>query len=746
MPSHKSILKRGKTTGGFNWSDDDNDDEVGSMAPKRRKTMDIEMRDVQEQNTVQAPPERNVSFLLNGQNYHLENSWQPDRQVNQEPTVINMPPLIPLPSATRELSAAATPAIDQQQADAASLLAQFMTPAPSTNDDTSSLNRPKRSYERSKSASAQATPISQDDMSTGSLKIAARAATIEMPANLSQVSNDSTDELSLPVSALNNTSFRRTVTPNNDLAASLGQQLPAAMGLTGDDTTMQSHDIVFDRPQLEQQLDINTNVPTESNGAEVEIERPKPQPTEVEHMMNATTTMEIEPSNHEDNKTHETNIHQQIDLGQNQQQTHDNISIMNIEPLPPKATSSEKASIEPQTTNPLHEPMNDVPTAPIEQGNTRKTKPLKPSRKSSKAGTKTPEVQDDPNIDEFIGLPKENYKPRPSRSRSKTFEEYMGIDAPPGKPTLESRRSEGRRGSLEDLYDPNESDRDSKVSKAKKKKVKRGKTSSAALLKKRDPSIEDDVIWIDDDDEPAPPKRHEDKKLSPETPGDRACTPPTALLNDPPQPNSNSKFAVVITTPRKRPVNEIDLTKHALEPEPAEPPSPLKPKPRSRKNTKKAEQKEQQDGTKKQDQKRRRTKSTVRAEIQFEETPKITPEPATEAGITEQLPEATPDAHTPHDNTVLEKEAAQSDTGKVISEQEHVDPIKKTVGPERDEKTNGNRSMSHETPKKPELKPPEPRETGPNKHSPIPLNKRVPYRVGLSKKVRVAPLLKVIRK
>lgn len=746
MPSHKSILKRGKTTGGFNWSDDDNDDEVVSMAPKRRKTMDIEMRDVQEQNTVQAPPERNVSFLLNEQNHHLENSWQPGRQVNQEPTVTNMPPPIPPPSATRELSAAASPAIDQQQADAASLLAQFMTPAPSTNGDTSSLNGPKRSYERSKSASAQATPISQDDRSTGSLKRTARASTSGMPANLSQASNDSTDELSLPMAALNNTSFRRTVTPNNDVAAPLEQQLPVAMEVTGGDITAQSHDIVVDGPQTEQQLDNSVSVPIESNAPEMFIGGPEPQLMEYQHMTDATTTIEIELSDREQNKADKTNDHQTADMGQNQQQTHDTISIMNIEPLPPKATSSEKASIEPQTTNTLHEPMNDVPTAPIEQGNTRKTKPLKPSRKSTKARTKTPDVQDDPNKDEFIGLPKENYKPRPSRSRSKTFEEYMGIDAPPEKPTLESRRSEGRRGSLEDLYDPNESERDSKVSKAKKKKVKRGKTSSAALLKKRDPSIEDDVIWIDDDDEPAPPKRREDKKLSPETPGDRACTPPTALLNDPPQPNSNSKFAVVITTPRKRPVNEIDLTKHALEPEPAEPPSPLRPKPRSRKNTKKAEQKEQQDGTKKQDQKRRRTKNTIRAQTQCEEENKITPEPATETGMTEQLPGATPDAHTPNDNTVLEKEAVQSDTGKVVGEQENVDPIKKPVEPERDEKTNGTRFMSLETPKKPELKPPEPRETGPNKHSPIPLNKRVPYRVGLSKKVRVAPLLKVIRK
>lgn len=91
-----------------------------------------------------------------------------------------------------------------------------------------------------------------------------------------------------------------------------------------------------------------------------------------------------------------------------------------------------------------------------------------------------------------IGLPKENYKPRPSRSRTKIVaddEDELSFKTP-RKPEVEP---------------PDETPKPTNTStkagrKGKKSKVKRAKTSAAALLKKAEPMLsdgEEDVVWMD---------------------------------------------------------------------------------------------------------------------------------------------------------------------------------------------------------------------------------------------------------
>ncbi|KIX08608.1 uncharacterized protein Z518_03264 [Rhinocladiella mackenziei CBS 650.93] len=111
----------------------------------------------------------------------------------------------------------------------------------------------------------------------------------------------------------------------------------------------------------------------------------------------------------------------------------------------------------------------------------------------------------------LIGLPKESYKPRPSRSRSKKMVEEETTIFPPSLSETEHDTSATQKNA--GLPEPQEHTLSAGPSKTgakksgRKSKVKRAKTSAAALLKKADPMIsegEEDVVWMDA--KPAPVK------------------------------------------------------------------------------------------------------------------------------------------------------------------------------------------------------------------------------------------------
>ncbi|KAL6248470.1 hypothetical protein RBB50_004725 [Rhinocladiella similis] len=105
----------------------------------------------------------------------------------------------------------------------------------------------------------------------------------------------------------------------------------------------------------------------------------------------------------------------------------------------------------------------------------------------------------------LIGLPKEQYKPRPSRSRSKRVADVEDAESQ----SLEQQTpAKGKMVDFEDQKDqtPTASTKSS-TKKGRKSKVKRAKTSAAALLKRGEPMLsegEDDVVWMDT--KPAPVK------------------------------------------------------------------------------------------------------------------------------------------------------------------------------------------------------------------------------------------------
>ncbi|OAL40454.1 hypothetical protein AYO20_00190 [Fonsecaea nubica] len=111
----------------------------------------------------------------------------------------------------------------------------------------------------------------------------------------------------------------------------------------------------------------------------------------------------------------------------------------------------------------------------------------------------------------MIGLPKEAYKPRPSRARSKKFVDGDETVLPPlavedDHRTPTKSNNNNNNNSVEQET-PAVSAAKPSTKKGRKSKVKRAKTSAAALLKKTDPMLsdgEEDVVWMDT--KPAPVK------------------------------------------------------------------------------------------------------------------------------------------------------------------------------------------------------------------------------------------------
>ena len=100
----------------------------------------------------------------------------------------------------------------------------------------------------------------------------------------------------------------------------------------------------------------------------------------------------------------------------------------------------------------------------------------------------------------FVGLPKENYRPRPSRSRSKrVIVEDDDAERPESLPIADQAPTPSAVLFAE--ADSVSAKKSKKPKKAPKKtKVKRAKTSAGALLKKSEPMLsegEEDVLWLE---------------------------------------------------------------------------------------------------------------------------------------------------------------------------------------------------------------------------------------------------------
>ncbi|KAI1977611.1 hypothetical protein LOZ51_003607 [Ophidiomyces ophidiicola] len=334
--------------------------------------------------------------------------------------------------------------------------------------------------------------------------------------------------------------------------------------------------------------------------------------------------------------------------------------------------------------------------------------------------------------DDFGGMPKEMYRPRPSRSRAKG----SGPKIVP-RSSAEPYPNNGREvdsNSLDILVDnpgysgnnermpvniteePPEADKPTNVStnidmpvvapaiptskvlrkenkSQKKRKLKRGKTMSIILKKSSESDIEDDVIWVEN----APV--------------------PIAI--------GNSAFNLESGTNVLR-TNEITAAQQTVsENDPDEIPAPVPPRKKRSRKPKNADANVQP------------SLNEPNKKFNGPNESKDTAEPST-LEYHSNLPENT----TPQPHDPASPAAPSLDTSDIkiqdthpqqqkdsIEDQDHQEPIP----------SGKQEILLASTPQKAGAK-------GPDKHSPIAINNRVTYRVGLSRKARIAPLLKIIRK
>ncbi|EEQ89468.1 uncharacterized protein BDCG_04588 [Blastomyces dermatitidis ER-3] len=374
---------------------------------------------------------------------------------------------------------------------------------------------------------------------------------------------------------------------------------------------------------------------------------------------------------------------------------------------------------------------------------------------------------------DFGGMPKERYKPRPSRSRSKAIviDTGLGVDevgdsenphvevAVPREDstiaqTCQSREdgdstvAEISNNPEEFMLNPTTQDTPLEGSKrqlkvAKKRKVKRGKTTSVMLKRAVESDVEDDVIWVDEkpadvifkdtSQETQPPKgrkarRREESDREPLS-NNTGSAPEVTALKAKTEDESHVELDEVQPLP-------LGHTTDTAAPDPA--PAPKK---RGRKRKKTSES------------------LTMEPPISIAET-----EPSTD-DKKEIQPLVEQDQNIPALKEALEEKDFKPDTVTDIGPAAEVDQVTQFNEEEQKKPISADTltSAPHSKSPQPQSQPsiittpaPEPVETptkppmitqrGPDKHSPITVNKKVSYRVGLSRTAKIAPLLKVVRK
>ncbi|WEW56892.1 hypothetical protein PRK78_002349 [Emydomyces testavorans] len=394
----------------------------------------------------------------------------------------------------------------------------------------------------------------------------------------------------------------------------------------------------------------------------------------------------------------------------------------------------------------------------------------KPSARSDRAGFQmndnTLSKPDELGSDDFGGMPKEMYKPRPSRSRAKNVEAAddfaahhiddettaSSYDKLPSKlphepsdeiekPPEEVPQQVEQKTSGDDMPKIATADklttqtvqfavqpantsphlgpskRERKAS--RKRKLKRGKTTSVIIEKIADSDVEDDVIWVDE----SPGTLLESEK----------CPDPSTMAAI-----DKNQTKIEDAIPKEEPVIGIQI-----DPETTSPTNhagsncnegPISaPKKRGRKPKKKLdaiaiEIPNQSSNTANSSE--FHTKGAVRNDLPV-------PDPLTELNeIAPPQPQAQPTLSEPHDEPIDVEDMNIIPKGQT----HHPNPPSTPRNTEKEnQKPSPDEAPPSSTPKKAA-------EKGPDKHSPITVNKKVSYRVGLSRKAKIAPLLKIIRK
>lgn len=257
----------------------------------------------------------------------------------------------------------------------------------------------------------------------------------------------------------------------------------------------------------------------------------------------------------------------------------------------------------------------------------------------------------------------------------------------------------------------------------KKKKLKRGKTTSVTLQKTYESDVEDDVIWVDE--RPV----NFDAQQKPTLYSNHAE--PSAVPNGNTNGIPNSAPAMTVEE-----IQDAKLANSA--PSHTEPPPPA-PKKRGRKRKKTSEQ--------------IATEETMPESSTVQEPPQ--PDNPSTIETTDNRPLDTSNETHPENlqsNLNLNPEESNLPTpssSPTKQPQQETLPIPEPAPkPQPDPNSETHAAAAPTTPQKQNAAtaPNKTAKTGPDKHSPISGTSKVPYRVGLSRRARIAPLLKVVRR
>ena len=348
-------------------------------------------------------------------------------------------------------------------------------------------------------------------------------------------------------------------------------------------------------------------------------------------------------------------------------------------------------------------------------------------------GLREKHLSSEPSLDDeiIIDLPQDQYKPRPSRSRSKrTVEEEMPPPSHTPIKTIQTPVKQTQNPNADEIVQLDDSGDTPltklKNEKRKKNKMKRAKTSAAALLKKSDKMLsdgEEDVIWTES--KPATVKMKLPGPLDVKREG----------LDE------EGKADAIRTKADLANATEVDTMEQLKD------------------DTPQSDSKAQTQAPKKRGRKKK-TVVEIPAPIEDDDEPadtcNVAADPSGATLIEDQtiskLPKPKPsssrqalqekDVNTSHFTQPQSGEADQTP-------QTTLTPSKADAEKTHDASTDPPKQPLQAPPSPtPPTQPPQPTTTkGPTKHSPInPSGGKVKYRVGLSRRATIPPLLKIVRK
>ena len=315
-----------------------------------------------------------------------------------------------------------------------------------------------------------------------------------------------------------------------------------------------------------------------------------------------------------------------------------------------------------------------------------------------------------------IGLPQEQYKPRPSCSRSKRIvDDEMPPPAQSPVRSVQSPVKQAQTSNVDEtgqLVEPEDAP-STKLNREKKRKnkMKRAKTTAASLLKKSDKMLsdgEEDVVWVESKPAsvkmklPDPVEEKREQSVKPEQTTFEGSEEGIADTI-----NVAGKEQTVVDAPEEAAEKPSDV------PQTEEEPQQQAPKKRGRKK-----------------------KTTVEIPVPSEDIDRPTE-------TFDAAAEAPEEAAVGHEDDFNNPESKACTPRQVLKEKD----LNTTHS------TASNATLTTTGPESPEKQPPptpDPRESsdrGPTKHSPInPTGGKVKYRVGLSRRAAIPPLLKIVRK